>query len=193
MGPRHPVELRTDRLRLWMPRAEHAAYVLAYFVENRAHFERWSPTPRADFYTLEHWSRRLEKSIDEYQQDRALRLFVSHVAEGTSEIIGHLAITEIVRGSFQAGYLGYGLAHKVQGQGFMGEAIARALSFAFEELSLHRVMANYMPSNDRSASVLARLGFVIEGRARDYLFLHGRWQDHVLTSLTSPRPQDPPG
>jgi ribosomal-protein-alanine N-acetyltransferase len=26
----------------------------------------------------------------------------------------------------------------------------------------------------------------VEGYARDYLFLDGVWQDHVLTSLTNP-------
>lgn len=52
-------------------------------------------------------------------------------------------------------------------------------------------MANYMPANARSAAVLQRLGFTIEGTARDYLFLAGAWQDHVLTSLTNPRPVVP--
>jgi len=44
-------------------------------------------------------------------------------------------------------------------------------------------MANYQPSNERSAEVLRKLGFSIEGFARDYLFLAGQWRDHVLTAL----------
>jgi ribosomal-protein-alanine N-acetyltransferase len=47
-------------------------------------------------------------------------------------------------------------------------------------------MANYIPCNERSARVLKRLGFEVEGYARDYLFLAGNWQDHVLTSLINP-------
>lgn len=38
----------------------------------------------------------------------------------------------------------------------------------------------------RAARVLQRLGFTIEGTAKDYLFLAGRWQDHILTSLINP-------
>ena len=34
--------------------------------------------------------------------------------------------------------------------------------------------------------LLRRLGFVVEGYARDYLFLNGQWRDHVMTSLTNP-------
>jgi ribosomal-protein-alanine N-acetyltransferase len=46
-------------------------------------------------------------------------------------------------------------------------------------------MANYVPTNERSGRLLRRLGFVVEGYARDYLFIGGRFQDHVLTALTN--------
>ena len=31
-----------------------------------------------------------------------------------------------------------------------------------------------------------RLGFVVEGYARDYLLIDDRWQDQILTSLINP-------
>jgi len=68
----------------------------------------------------------------------------------------------------------------------MSEALRAGDGFAFEELRLHRIMANYRPENERSARLLERLGFVREGIARDYLFVDGAWRDHVLTSLTHP-------
>ncbi|MEK6579500.1 MAG: 30S ribosomal protein S5 alanine N-acetyltransferase, partial [Bdellovibrionota bacterium] len=34
--------------------------------------------------------------------------------------------------------------------------------------------------------ILKRLGFETEGLAKDYLFIGGRWRDHVLNSLTNP-------
>ena len=61
-----------------------------------------------------------------------------------------------------------------------------AIDHVFHALKLHRIMANYMPTNVRSARLLRRLGFVPEGFARDYLFIAGAWQDHVLTALTHP-------
>lgn len=50
---------------------------------------------------------------------------------------------------------------------------------------MHRIMANYMPHNQRSGALLARLGFEREGYAKDYLLIDGKWQDHVLTALTN--------
>jgi ribosomal-protein-alanine N-acetyltransferase len=68
----------------------------------------------------------------------------------------------------------------------MVEAVGAAVGYAFAVLRLHRVMANYMPHNVRSAAVLRRAGFTVEGYARDYLLINGRWEDHVLTGIVNP-------
>ncbi len=47
---------------------------------------------------------------------------------------------------------------------------------------LHRVMATHLPENLRSARLLRRLGFAVEGYARDFLQINGRWRDTVLLS-----------
>jgi ribosomal-protein-alanine N-acetyltransferase len=58
-------------------------------------------------------------------------------------------------------------------------------------LNLHRVMANYLPENERSARLLARLGFCIEGQANAYLQIAGAWRDHILTSLVNAQWHEP--
>ncbi len=83
--------------------------------------------------------------------------------------------------------LGFGLDHRLEGQGFMHEALRAAIDHVFDALSIHRIQANHQPQNLRSAALLRRLGFVVEGYARDYLRLDGAWRDHVLCSLTNPR------
>ncbi len=47
---------------------------------------------------------------------------------------------------------------------------------------LHRVMATHLPENLRSAALLKHLGFVVEGYARDFVKVNGRWRDNVLLS-----------
>lgn len=68
----------------------------------------------------------------------------------------------------------------------MHEALEAGLAWAFGELDLHRVMANHLPRNQRSARLLQRLGFEREGYARDYLRIAGQWEDHVLTAKIRP-------
>jgi ribosomal-protein-alanine N-acetyltransferase len=112
----------------------------------------------------------------------ALRLYL---ADDPERMVGDVSLTNIARGPFQACYLGYRLDRQSEGRGLMSEALKAVIAHAFGALKLHRIMANYVPTNERSARVLRRLGFVVEGYARDYLFLEGRWKDHCLTSLTN--------
>ena len=119
-------------------------------------------------------------------QDRGCNFFVFG-GSSPGEVLGYVNLSNIVRGGFQACYLGYALAERSQGSGYMTEALRTAIDFAWGDLKLHRIMANYLPQNERSAKVLQKLGFVIEGYAKAYLFIGGRWQDHVLTALTNER------
>jgi len=68
----------------------------------------------------------------------------------------------------------------------MFEMLNAAIPYVFKKYQLHRIMANYIPSNIRSAQLLKRLGFEQEGLAKSYLKIAGEWQDHVLTSKLCP-------
>src|SRR5262249_8356125 len=108
-------------------------------------------------------------------------------------VMGYANLSNFVRGAFHACYLGYGIGAAHQGKGLMAEALALVIEHAFTELRLHRIMANYLPTNERSARLLRRLGFVKEGYAPRYLFINGAWRDHVLTALTNDRWEPPVG
>jgi ribosomal-protein-alanine N-acetyltransferase len=93
--------------------------------------------------------------------------------------IGNLAFNNIVRGAFQSCHLGYQLDEREINQGFITEALQRAIAYAFEDLRLHRIEANVMPRNQRSRRVVEKLGFGEEGLARQYLKINGVWEDHI--------------
>ena len=93
-------------------------------------------------------------------------------------IAGMINLSQIFRAGFQNAYLGYGLGVNFIGKGFMNEAIALVLRFAFKDLKLHRIEANVQPGNLPSIAVLKRNGFTKEGFSRRYLKIGGRWRDH---------------
>ncbi len=68
----------------------------------------------------------------------------------------------------------------------MHESLKLTIAYAFDELNLHRVMANYAPTNVKSGRVLRRLGFRIEGYAERYLMINGVWTDQRAADLELP-------
>lgn len=108
-------------------------------------------------------------------------------------IAGWIEFSNVVRGVAQSCNMGYKLDRLMQGQGYMTEAAAAGIHYLFRVQRLHRIAAAYMPHNQRSAAVLRRLSFTIEGSAKAYLFIAGQWRDHVLTSLLNPESVAPPG
>jgi ribosomal-protein-alanine N-acetyltransferase len=191
-SPPAPETPRIETERLWLAAAapDLAPAVAAFHDKNRDHFfasspERPEPTDEA------FWRAQLIKAEQSFRDDRGLRLYLFAKEAPAGPVLGQCAFTEIVRGPFQACYLGYSLDHDQEGKGLMQEALRAAIPFVFGRLGLHRIMANYRPDNLRSARLLRSLGFMVEGFARDYLFLGGAWQDHVLTSLINPPPSEP--
>jgi ribosomal-protein-alanine N-acetyltransferase len=187
--PTRPIpKIETERLLLTLPGPDVAPRMVAFYHSNREHFAPWDPERSPDFYTAEWWRNQLKVNRREFLQDRSLRLVILPRGEPDGPVMGVINFSVFVRGSFQACLLGYSLDATREGQGFMTEALTAATTYAFEELGLHRIMANYQPHNLRSGRLLERLGFAREGFARDYLFLAGAWCDHILTALVRPSP-----
>ncbi|MEM8882813.1 MAG: GNAT family N-acetyltransferase [Planctomycetota bacterium] len=174
--------LETDRLALTLPPVAAAERVAAFYERNRAHHAPWSPIPPDGFYTEEYWRAQLQQNREEFEEGASMRLFLFARDDLDGAVLGGCNFTNIVRGPFLSCHLGYQLDEAAVGKGLMQEALGVALPYVFDELGLHRVAANYMPVNERSGRLLRRMGFVVEGYARDYLCIAGEWRDHVLTA-----------
>ena len=189
---RPALELITQRLVIQIPAVSAATQVAEYCRRNRDHLARWEPPRPDEYYTSRFWEKQIAASRVEFDQGHSARTIVFKRNPGTrdqgrsGQAIGVINLSQIVRGGFQAGVVGYSLDAEEQGRGLMAEGLLALIEYAFLDLGLHRVMANYRPENKRSASVLERLGFEIEGFAKEYLYIHGAWRDHVLTSLVRP-------
>jgi ribosomal-protein-alanine N-acetyltransferase len=181
-----PIE--TARLQLRLLTSADALLLQRYLLENRDHLACWEPLRTEDFYSLTQCHFRLEVSSRNQASGNALPLAIFNA--DTQELAGFCNFSNIVRGHFQAGHLGYAIAEKFEGKGYMHEALQAAIQHLFEHEKLHRIMANYIPGNLRSAALLARLKFQTEGYASAYLCINGQWCDHVLTALTNPHYQD---
>jgi ribosomal-protein-alanine N-acetyltransferase len=181
-------ELTTPRLRVAHVRPGCEAETVAFFTRNRQHFSRWDPPAPTDFYTAKFWERSVARSVEEFRADRAVRFdLYDGTVSGSRRIIGRLGFSQVFRGPFQSCILGYQIDAAYEGQGLMFEGLQAAIRYMFDIKQLHRIQANHLPENARSAALLARLGFAREGLAKDYLYIAGAWRDHVLNALTNPQ------
>jgi ribosomal-protein-alanine N-acetyltransferase len=181
--------LHTARLRLTIAGPDDAQACARFNRENAAFLAPWEPRTASiadDVKALREVRRRAVAAA------RAGSSFSFGLqpagAPEPAPILGWLNFTNVVRGVFQACTMGYNLDRRLEGHGYMSEAARAGIEFAFGQLRLHRIMAAYMPHNQRSAALLRRLGFTVEGTAKSYLFIGGQWRDHVLTSLINPEP-----
>ena len=174
--------IATERLILRLIEPEEAELMTNYVTENKEHLTQWEPIRTDEFYTSEFWKKELIKRHNDFYTGLGMNLgiFFRELPEGP--IIGVCNFSNIMRGVFQACFLGYSIHYNYQGQGIMYEALNAAVEFMFTTFKLHRVMANYMPRNERSGKLLKKLGFLIEGYSRDYLKINGKWEDHILTA-----------
>lgn len=176
--------IQTIRTTLEVPRPQDAALMVKYYSDNQQHLARWEPLWGDDYLTVRYWKVLLNQRRKSFKTGTAFRFAAIH--KDRTEVIGVCNFSNVAYGAFMACHLGYSVSAKYQGQGFMYEILEAAIDYVFKTVGLHRIMANYLPDNKRSAALLERLGFEREGYAKSYLKINGEWQDHVLTSKLNP-------
>jgi ribosomal-protein-alanine N-acetyltransferase len=156
-------------VRIVTPAARHeAAFLAAVKRSRKLHGSLVSPPGTAAEY------RRWLKRVD----GRTHVSFLVVLREDPDAIVGVVNISEIVRGVFKSGYLGYYAFTPHAGRGLMKAGLAKVIARAFGPMRLHRLEANIQPGNDASIELVKRLGFRCEGYSPRYLRIAGRWRDH---------------
>jgi RimJ/RimL family protein N-acetyltransferase len=72
------------------------------------------------------------------------------------------------------------------GRGYGTEATELMLGHAFGNLGLHRVSLAVFAFNERAIRSYRKVGFVVEGRAREAIFRDGRFWDEISMSILEP-------
>lgn len=163
----------------------HELLMANFFAVNEEHLRPWTPKVPIEHHSLAAWRQRLLDREQDFINGASAHFIAVDATE--SFVIGSCSLGNVVHGAFKSCYLGYSVAKRYEGQGYMKGLVLHAIDYAFNEMKLHRIMANHMPINERSAGLLKKLGFEKEGYARKYLFINGRWEDHVLTALLNPQ------
>lgn len=174
--------LQNDELIMRLAGPTDAEAILRYYLDNREALAPYEPRRLESGYTVAFWQARIAQNLAHLRDGRSACFFLFD-RDGRT-VIGSANLTQIVGYPLHGAVLGYSLAQPLWGQGLMHGALRMLIDWAFGHFNLHRIAANHLPDNVRSARLLAKLGFEREGYARDYLLIDGVWRDHVLNAVT---------
>lgn len=155
---------------------DDAANLAELLCTNRSFLAPWEPARADAFFTEEHQRQDLSRALSRHDAGEV----VPYVILDHESVVGRVTISDIVRGSFQNGHLGYWVSQAHNGRGVATAAVSVVMRLAFDELGLHRLQAGTFVHNTGSQRVLTRHGFTRIGIAPKYLHIAGRWQDHLL-------------
>ena len=157
----------------------------AAVLQSRSRLARWNPVDPDDLL------RHLARQSDVHRTF----LLLARDDEGSHGVVGRVNVTNIVRGRFQSGVLGYDAFDPYAGRGLFAEGLGLVVGLSLRPTSrggvgLHRVEANVQPGNVASAGVLRSLGFRHEGSSPRMLLLAGpgdgeKWRDHERYAVTA--------
>lgn len=180
---RRPPALRGKRVRLRVPHSSDFREWAALRRESAGFLIPWEPRWATDELERTAWNQRLRRYRREAAGGTAIAFLIFENEGG--RLVGGITMGNIRYGVSQSAQLGYWMGQRYAGRGFMQDAIAAMLQFAFETMRLHRMEAACIPSNQRSIHVLEKAGFRREGLLQAYLLINGKWQDHFLYGLIS--------
>jgi len=110
-------------------------------------------------------------------------------AEGT--YLGEVVLNELEEDDLAVNYRIALAGPALRGQGYGTEAGRAVVDWAFDVVGLHRVSLEVYAFNPAAQRSYEKIGFVVEGRARDALRWDGVWTDAVCMAMldTDPRPR----
>ncbi|MFL7809933.1 MAG: GNAT family N-acetyltransferase [Anaerolineae bacterium] len=119
--------------------------------------------------------------LEERHKAQDAFLFGVRLRDGT--LIGYVELDGILW-AHGVGWTSIALGDPARwGQGYGSEAMALLLSFAFNELNLHRVQLTVFDYNDRAIALYEKLGFRREGAFRQFMQRDGERHDMYLYGL----------
>ena len=154
---------------------DDAQELLEYYIRNNEHLREFEPVRDNSFFTYE---AQRELLLESYRQlmtgvGSDLGIYLD------GKLIGKAKISNIVYGVFKNGILGYSIDKNYEGRGYMKESISLIISYAKDYLDLHRLEASVLTTNERSKGVLLSCGFEEIGLNKQYLYINGKWSDHI--------------
>lgn len=170
--------LETDRLLIRQFRASDLASFVAYRNDPEvAKYQGWSVP-----YSMEQGEQFIRSMIAADPKQIGEWYQAAVTLKEDAEVIGDAAYFLMKNDSRQA-YIGCTIARSHWGRGYGFEATSRLLDYLFENLDLHRVVAETDVENTSSIKLLEKLGFRRESRLIENVWFKGAYASEFHYAL----------
>ena len=162
------------------PEPQEAAELFARWMRD-SEFVRLLDTDPARLLSVDKHKEWFEKELVEEQKYDELFLLIRTLQEERN--IGLIGLNGI-RWVHGDAWVGIGLGDRDWwGKGYGTDAMQILQRYAFEELNLHRLSLTVFDYNQRAIRSYEKAGFVVEGRARQYLNREGQRYDMIFMGI----------
>src|SRR5262245_57342823 len=174
--PKLPIE--TDRLRLrGMTPADLDDLQAMFGREDVSRYLMW------DAMDLERVTALLERRVTQTSMEKEGEgLAFALEVRATGRFVGEVILRWLSEESRQ-GEIGWALHPAAQGKGYATEGAREMLRLGFEQLGLHRIIAECDPRNEASIRVMERLGMRREADHIDAMWLKGEWVGSTIYAM----------
>nr|WP_036618543.1 GNAT family N-acetyltransferase [Paenibacillus alvei] len=94
--------------------------------------------------------------------------------------LGTIDFSTLSRDDFQWARLGYTIHNQYWRRGYGKEAVAAAISFAFDKLDYHRIEAHINLDNNHSIKCAESVGMKFECIRKGFIYENDAWTDHLI-------------
>lgn len=157
-------------------RAADAEALVAHLVRDREGSALWEPSRAEQHYTVAGHRERIAGFLQEHAEGR---MWPGVILDG-DDVVGWITVSDIQRGPFQVGTVGYWIGTSHQRQGHAGRALGHLLDVMADELGLHRAEAMTSADNHASHRVLESRGFRTYGTTSSSFLIGGVWRDSLM-------------
>ncbi len=180
-GNRKISELRRlevgDGIVLRPVRLYHGEEIYAAVVDNRDSLIRWLPWVEG-VKGLPDVREFIRRSVDEQASGVAVQLGIWTNAD----LLGMVGLHSVDWANRRTS-IGYWLTESARGRGVMTACARTLVDFVIGDLGLNRVEIRSSVDNLASRAIAERLGFELEGTARQDMLLNGRYVDLVIYAV----------
>ena len=146
-----------------------------YYIRNKEHLREFEPARDNSFYEVEVQRKILIESYKQLMIGTGMDLGIYL----KDKLIGKIKVSNIVHGVFKSAFIGYSIDKEHEGKGYMKEAVLLVEKYCKQYLDLHRLEASVLVDNIKSKRVLLKSGFEEIGINKKYLYINGKWRDHI--------------